>query len=123
MARNAEALEACGIEAEPKIASFKFMILDDTFTNPKSKKKEPVQFIFEDHHVELQHGVTYDASRLPEGLEIDALVNHLNSRPGYPVFEMVPFTDPFTGKVDPKQLISEQTGWEPRFECVNMRYA
>jgi hypothetical protein len=111
-------------ESQPeRIVSFKFMTLDQTFKDVKTGKMEPVQFIFEDHHVELQNGVTYDEKNLPDGIDIDALVNHLNTRPGYPVHENVPFVDPHTGKTDSKQMVSKQTGWDPRFECVNMRYA
>ena len=112
------------LEDEPqKIVSFKFMILDQTFKDVKTGKMEPVQFIFEDLHVDLQNGITYQKDNLPEGIDIDALVAHLNSRPGYPVYENVPFVDPHTGREDPKQMVSKQVGWDPRFECVNMRYA
>ena len=110
-------------EAQPeKIVSFKFMILDDTFYNQKTKQREPVQFIFEDWHVELHHGITYKKENLPEGIDLDALVAHLNSRPGYPVHEYRPVQGP-DGKELPGVSESVQTGWEARFECVNMRYA
>ena len=122
MAQAAKVLEECGIEAPPKILSFKFMILDETFTNPKTKQKEPVQFIFEDWHVELHNGQTYTKDNLPDGIDIDALVAHLNSRPGYPVYDYQPVRFP-DGKEIPGVMESVQVGFDARFECVNMRYA
>jgi hypothetical protein len=122
MARPAEALAECGIEQQPKIESFKFRVLDDTFTDPKTRKKQPVQFIYEDFHLELHDGYTYSAKDLPEGVSIDDLVNHLNTRVGYPVYEMKPAKNP-DGTEIPGQFMSVPTGFEPRFECVNMRYA
>jgi|SRR5208337_4896402 len=118
MGQTARNLE---VESPQKIKSFKFMILDDTFTDPKTKRKEPLQFIFEDDHVELHNNITYTKENLPAGINIDALVHHLNTRPGYPVHEMKPAKDPI-GKEIPGQFESVQVGWDPRFECVNMRY-
>ena len=110
-------------ETQPeKIVSFKFMVLDDTFYDAKTKTRSPVELIFEDWHVQLHHGITYTRENLPDGIEIDALVGHLNSRPGYPVYEYRPVKGP-DGKDLPGVTESVQTGWDPRFECVNMRYA
>jgi hypothetical protein len=105
-----------------RIKSFKFMVLDHCFTDPKTNVKHPVQFIFEDWHLELHHNMVYDASNLPEGIPIDDLVHHLNTRAGYPVHEMKQAKDPMGNDIQ-GQFQSVQTGWDPRFECVNMRYA
>ena len=104
-------------EAKPKMVSFKFQVLDDTFKDAKTGMKVPLAFSYESIQLELVDGQTYYQKDLP--IDLETIHNHLNNCAGYPVYEMQP-------KVENGKNVGEhsvQTGWEPRFQCINARYA
>jgi hypothetical protein len=104
-------------EGSHPISQFEFMVLDDTFVDPKTQAKIPVEFSFEGVFLRLFDSKTYNPDNLPAAVDIPALVSHLNSRPGYPTYTYRDVTND-DGVVVGKESV--QTGWRPRFRCVNM---
>lgn len=109
---------AARAEETRKIKSFEFQMLDPNFMDPKTEKRCPLQFSFEGVFIELQHAQTYEAKDLPAGVDVEALVHHLNSRCRYPVYEWVERAD----RNGVMQKVTALTGYKNRVRCINLEY-